>query len=409
MERFIGLDNVMSTFGINSAKVFDAYYKQVLSPLESQELNIEGFVWDEPQLNFTYEQLEAEQQVEVMATYTDLNSPALPTGKSAKLRKLTGTIPRQKFSIVRGENDYRKELIVLNNILSVAAFKNVNPAEEVKSYLAKYLFTTLADIPNAHKNSLNYQVGQMKSKGVLTLDDTNNPRGIKGVTFTANVPTENKVNKDWFTKDTAGALTEVPNSNPLDDIRDFVREVRMKAGGYQNVCVEISEKYFYRLTKHSAVLRALGYASSGIGLRYTKSNDENAVAVGRGLALEVQKEVFKQYIEADAVIFNKTQCGVEKLNTTTKEYERKLLSAFDEEVVLVRPTGIIGTIKCVQALRPDGSAIAANIFDGRGIIEYLYDARTRTQEWRSELTALAVPNRPRDMYYINGIKPATTV
>ena len=83
------------------------------------------------------------------------------------------------------------------------------------------------------------------------------------------------------------------------------------------------------------------------------------------------------------------------------------MMAFNSDGVLIRPTGIIGKIKNVVPLRPDGSAIVAGIFGNRGILEYIYNAQTRTQDWQSELTILAVPNRPKDMFYFKGVEVRT--
>lgn len=405
MERFQGLDSLMSTFGLDKAKNFQAYWNEVMARNENQDLNIEGFVWDVPQIDFTYEMLEATAKVEVMASYVSLDSPALPAGKQANLTKLTGSIPRQKYTIVRGENDYRKELIALNEVKAVAAYANRSETQAVREYLAKTLFTTLVDLPNAHKNSLNYQVGQAKSTGKLVIDDKSNPRGIKGITIDFQVPSDNTMTPKWFTRNTtAGTFVANTDANPIEDLRDFITELRLKVGGYQNVCVEMSERWFNKLLKHPAVLSAIGYAMTGLGLRYSKANDDNAAAVAKGATPEAQRAYFKQVINADELILSRTQCGVEKLNASTKRFDRELLSAFDDEVILVRPSGTIGVIKNVATMRPDGSAIYADIFGGRGIVEYLYNADTRTQTWRSEMTYLAVPNRPKDMYYFKGVE-----
>lgn len=411
MKRFSGLDTLMASNAITSNTSFEAYYKQVLSAVESQGENFEGFEWAPQQIDFTYEMLEAEAQIEVMASYVDLNSPALPAGNSTKLTKLTGSIPRHKYTVVRGENDYRKQLILLNEIRSVANFNNTNETTAVSEYLAKALFDTTSAIPAAHKNTLNYQIGQMKSLGKLTLTDNNNSRGSLRTTFTAQVPSGNYMDKKWWEKDTtAGTVTAM--GDPIGDLRDFIRELRMKVNGYQNVCVEMNEKTFYKLTKHDAVLTALGYALTGIGLRYSKANDDNAKAVAKGATLEAQKDAFKRLIEADEVIYNKTVCGVEKINTTNHNFDRSLVDAFEQDVILIRPTGLIGVIKNVVPMRPDGRAISAFMYGGRGLIEYIYNEDTRTQEWRSELTALAVPTRPRDLYYFKNLtqdKPASGV
>ena len=53
MYRFNGLESLMASKGINSSKIFTAYLKEVFSKRESQDENLEGFVWDTPQLDFT--------------------------------------------------------------------------------------------------------------------------------------------------------------------------------------------------------------------------------------------------------------------------------------------------------------------------------------------------------------------
>ena len=395
MYRFNGLESLMSSKGINSSKIFTAYLAEVFSKRESQDANLEGFVWDTPQLDFTYEMLEAEKNVEVMASYVDLNSPAVPYRKLTNLKVLKGTIPRMKASVVRGENDYRKQLIALNEVKSIANFGNTDESTAVSAFLSKQLFYSVDEIMSAFKNSLNYQVGQMKSNAALTLTDENNPYGSIRASFKANVPDGNHFVKTWFT-DTNG--TENPSSTPVDDIRNFVRELKWKVNGYSNVAVEMSEKFLYKLLSHSDVLKAIGYALTGLGLRYTKANDDNAIAVARGTALEAQKEALRRVLEVDELITSKTVCVATP--ATTSEAATPM-DAFNDGVVFVRPTGTIGVIKNVAPLRPDSQAIVGSIYGGRGIIEYVYNRDTREQRWMGELTALAVPIRPKDMYYFH--------
>lgn len=406
MYRFQGLDSLMTSRGITDSKTFEAYLKAVFSKRENQDENFAGFEWDAPQINFTYEMLQAEKQIEVMASYVDLNSPALPSGHTTKIETLKGSIPRMKYAVVRGENDYRKQLITLNEVKSVAAFRNTNESTAVSAFLAKQLFFSIDEIYASFKNSLNYQIGQMKSAAELSLTDDNNPRGSIRATFKAQVPVANHIKKQWFTKTSQGVYTEVGGSDPITDIRDFVRELRWKANGYELVTIEISERYLYKLLSHSEVLKAIGYATTGLGLRYSKANDENAIAVAKGMSLDAQKAALKTLLEADELITNKTVCGVEKLNKSTRKYERKAVDAFNTDVILIRPMGTIGVIKNVVPLRPDGQAIVGGVYGGRGIIEYIYNRDTREQRWQGELTALAVPTRPNDMYYFEGVSSA---
>lgn len=408
MYRFQGLDSLMTAKGITDSGTFDAYLKEVLSKRESQDANLTGFVYDTPQLDFSFKVLQAEAKIDVMASYVDLNSPAVPSGHKVEMTSIEGSVPRMKYAVVQGENDYRKQLIALNEVQSVARFNNTSETVAVKNFLSRRLFFNLDEIVTSFKESLNYQVGQMTSKGALTIDDKSNPRGSIRTTFKAQVPVKNFITKKWFTKAAEGSLTPVADADPITDLRDFIRELRWKANGYQNVTVQMSERYIYKLLSHPAVLKAVGYASTGLGLRYTKQNDDNALAVARGMALEALKEVFTRLIECDELITSKTQCGVEKLNTTSRKYERTLMDAFADETIVIRPQGNIGVIKNVVPLRPDGQAIVGSIFGGKGIIEYMYNRDTREQRWQGEMTALAVLTRPQDMYYFNGVEDAAS-
>ena len=408
MYRFQGLDSLMTAKGITDSGTFDAYLKEVLSKRESQDANLTGFVYDTPQLDFSFKVLQAEAKIDVMASYVDLNSPAVPSGHKVEMTSIEGSVPRMKYAVVQGENDYRKQLIALNEVQSVARFNNTSETVAVKNFLSRRLFFNLDEIVPSFKESLNYQVGQMTSKGALTIDDKSNPRGSIRTTFKAQVPETNFITKKWFTKAAEGSLTPVADADPITDLRDFIRELRWKANGYQNVTVQMSERYIYKLLSHPAVLKAVGDASTGLGLRYTKQNDDNALAVARGMALEALKEVFTRLIECDELITSKTQCGVEKLNTTSRKYERTLMDAFADETIVIRPQGNIGVIKNVVPLRPDGQAIVGSIFGGKGIIEYMYNRDTREQRWQGEMTSLAVLTRPQDMYYFNGVEDAAS-
>lgn len=404
MNKYFGLDTLMASNGITSSEAFMAYYVQVLSRLESQNLDIRGFEeWDVPQIDFTYKMLEAKQQVSVMATYVDLNSDPIPIGTEAP-SFLEGQIPRHKARFELGENDYRKQLIVLERINLAAKFANQDPGMAIKAYLAKMLFGGLQEIQQAHIGTLSYQVGQMKSAGALTLTDANNPRGIQNITFSANIPQANITQLAeayrWFTDD--NKTTEGGSSDPVNDLKGLVRDLKNKYPN-QSVTVEVNETSFFEDMKHSKWQIALGYAISPDLIKYAGVGDPGkaaAAAIAATAGDDTIKAAFKSVIGADEVLYNKAVCYVETWNKSLKKLEKTKLFAFNKNAYLVRPSGPCGMIENVMPLRPDPSAISALIFDGHGIIEYRYDTRTKYQDWVSELTTLAVPTRPSDMYIL---------
>ena len=203
MNQIFGLDTLMAIKGLTSNEAFQVYYNDILASREGEGLNLSGFErWDIPQVDFTYEQLEIENNIKVMATYVDLNSEAIPIGNKVG-SILRGSIPRQKARFIIGEDDYRKQMMLIERLNTAARLTGSDSSESVAAMLTKLLFGGLTDLQDAHISSLNYQVGQMKSAGAVTLTDANNPRGIQNVTFSAQVPTENvttlTTTKRWFT------------------------------------------------------------------------------------------------------------------------------------------------------------------------------------------------------------------
>ncbi len=405
MNQYLGLDTLMASNGITSADAFMAYYQQVLSLRENQNLNIIGFEeWGIPQIDFTYKMLEAEQKISVMATYVDLNSDPIPLGTKG-FKTLEGSIPRQKARWELGENDYRKQLMVLNDLQVAAAFRNESPAESVQNYLADLLFGGLSEIQDAHIGSMSYQVGQMKSTGSVTLTDANNPRGIQNITFSANIPAANIVTLQgdarWFTD--SDKSIEGSSSHPVKDVKTRVRNLRNKLNGGA-VVIEVNETSFFEDMQHSDWQVALGYAMSPDLIKYAGVGDDGkaaAAAVAAAAGDDAIKAAFKKASGADEVIFNKTVCGVEKWDNSEKKLVISTIPAFNKDTYLFRPAGPVGLRLNVVPLRPDPSAISALIFEGHGLIEYRYDPRTKYQDWVSELTVLAVPTRPSDMYILH--------
>ncbi|MBO7682105.1 MAG: hypothetical protein J6T17_05070, partial [Clostridia bacterium] len=168
--------------------------------------------------------------------------------------------------------------------------------------------------------------------------------------------------------------------------------------------VEVNETSFFEDMQHSKWQVALGYAISPDLIKYAGVGDAGkaaAAAVAAASGDDVIKAAFKRAINADEVIFNKTVCGVEKWDNSEKKLVVSTLPAFNKDTYLIRPSGKVGTRMNVVPLRPDPSAISALIFEGHGLIEYRYDARTKYQDWVSELTVLAVPTRPSDMVILH--------
>jgi hypothetical protein len=377
----------------------------VLTLIENQNLNLHDAVWAPAQIKFTYEMLELTEKITAMATYTAISSEPPVTGDKAPLTKLSGDIPRQRVKKIKTEEDYRNEAIDMANILAVAQFRNTNVTEAVRDYLEEWLFDLHADIAARHRNSLNYALGQVKSKGKLTLTAENNPRGLKGITFDLAVPDNNYVDLAFFTKEKDGGLTPITGVDPVKKLRGEVR--RIKRNYYSKVKVRLSDAYASELIHHPEVIKELGFYLSPILATATGSQvATQAARVADTASPEALLDAFKRAIEADELETFAEITGVDRLDSEKREYVTDRMDVFEFGMVSISPIGDIISIRNVTPFRDDKSGISAWMFDKRGLIEYRYDAVNRTQTWVSELTALPTLMRPKDMYYYNTLKAA---
>lgn len=404
--RFNGFGNIMQALGLGSSKSLEVWYNKYLQGKETTNFNMEGFSWDDQQIDFSYELGEVDKNITAMATYVDLNSEPLPRGRQISMRKFAGYIPRQRRLEVMGENDYRRWLIAAKELEGAAVLRGDSPYTSMLDYFAKNVLNTVAEFPSAHAQSITYQVGQMKSNpNGLVLTDTNNQGGIVNVSFKSNIPTENVTDSFYWTEDEDGNVTYNTTKNPIEDSQKFVKDLKYN-GTYGAVTLELDEEdTMYKLVRHPEFKKAIGYMT--IGGLYTagKTNtdaDARATEAGAWALMTADdaqiKTWFKRLMGVDEVVYHNNVVFAPKFNAITKQFDYPMLKAFNTGVLLYRPSGNMGTIKNVVPVRPDGSAISANIFGGRGIIEYRYNPETRTQTWVSELTVLAVPSRPTKMY-----------
>ena len=390
-----GFYTLMEEAGILSSKSFSLYIKDVVGFGNLQDLNLDGFSWDPvSSLTFDYEQLIASNRLKVMATYTDKDSEAIPFGTEG-FEMVRGVVPRQKARFLWDEDDYRKYLDALRKL----DFQNMT----ARQYALDLLFNGLSDIKNAHELSMTYQRDQMVSNRELYLSADNNPRGIKGLHFYAQVPDANVTtltgNARWYTD--ADKTTEGSSADPVKDIRTIVRNMKRK--GYTNIILEVDEQSWYDDMDHSKWRTAIGYEIRP-DLVLAASNDANALAVGKAAGDDAVKAAFAKIIGIPLanIKFRQGLAAVEKLNGKGPDAKLQRVSfrTFNANTYVFYPAGPLGTIKSVLPLVPDSKAMYATFFGGKGLIQYEYDAKAKTQDWWSELTALCVPNRPQEMFYL---------
>ena len=373
-------DLLSRALGGNDSRRLQGFLDNVVAQ-KYNELNIPGFKFaDEMQLDFTYEQLMKSAGINVMAQYLDLDSPATPIGTEGAVIA-TGRIPRMKMVEIYNEDKYRK-LLIAEQRFGAGSDKVVNSA-------VKALFNTAVTLVGGHTNSITYQRHQVVSTGKFTLNSTNNPNGLMGLTFSAHVPAGNTTTlsgqKRWWTD--ATYATEGTNADPIADLIAMVETAQEKGveGHF-----EVNKAYLTKILGHSKVVAAIGANLWPMA--------ENASASASYLSRAKKLEALAEIVGAEIVEID-ARVATEVWNKTTKALERKNIDAFEANVVVFVPNGQIGEILTVEPIAIDGGTYAT-FYDGRLLMTVDVDAKFKCQSFNTEMTSLVVANRAHEMFYL---------
>nr|DAI16417.1 MAG TPA: Putative capsid protein [Bacteriophage sp.] len=414
MNTYQNIGDLMGYFGVTSSPVFATLYNTMFAKGETKGLDMRGAAWGRLQDVFTYEMWEKYNNVEAMATFTDLYSDPRALGGSVKYNKLTGSIPRHKAIMTIGEVDITEKKHQLYALRSALAGQ-ASVETMVQQDLEDYFYDKVSAIPNAHKNTVNFMLGQLKSRLDFTLDDRTNPNGIKGLTFPSHVPDANRKAVKFWTVAADGKIAYNMDVDPVEWIQKLVYDIKNdQYHGYDRVTCEMNAKSFKLLLRHPSWAKRIAYALNS-AFYLTASNDKNSTAYGTNWLLtaspEAQVNIFKQICDIDEVFLSTAVTATEvavKQTGVAPKLRRNKMDCFDEGRMLLRPSGNVITIIPVAPNRADTSVITASMFGGRGIIEYWYEPRQKVATWRSELTCLPVFTVPSQVYNVAFTEKAAT-
>ena len=377
-------DLLARTFaGDTSSARLQAWIDEVFANKYNQ-LQLDGFAFaPEMQLSFNYEQWQSKTNVAPMATYTDVDSPAVPIGEPG-IMVVSGSIPRMKEIELLDEDKVRKQLIEEG----VLAAQGVQP-----DYMAK-LFNVADKLVQRHTNSLTYQRHQMVSTGALTLTDTNNPRGLK-ITLPAGIPDKNKRyiigEARWWTDSTYA--TEGTNADPVGDLQSWIRQIEYE-GNYGHI--EVNKRYLDRILNHSAVVTAL--AQSSVLLAATTGSTGTTSL--QYLTREWKKAQLESLLGCPVKVIDSV-VSVKNYSRDTRGWVDTTLEAFSSDVLVFVPDGEIGEVLTVRPIYfQDPSATYGTFYDGRLLLTVAVDAVKKCQSFATEMTSLCVPSKAPSMFYL---------
>ncbi len=351
--------------------------------LKYNGLKLDGFSFDpDMQLDYTYEQIQKELGITPMASYYDVDSPAIPKAEQ-EISLATGRIPRMKEVMYFNEDKVRKQLI-LEKMLS---------DEKIPIQAGQKLFEVVNELIGRHTNSLTYQRNQMVSAGKLVLNDKNNPDGTLRVTLSANVPLKNRKTlsgDEKFWKDKTYAQ-EGAKADPIQSIIDWLQPILDKGiKGH----IEINLTYYRRLLRHSKVNQTIGF-----GLWPTTSA-EAATGAATVLPLSQKTSALEDLLGVKIKTVDSIS-SVLTYNTTSKRMEPTTAPSFNSDVIVFIPDGNVGKVLTVMPISTqDNSALVSTFYDGRLMLTVARDAVTKCQGFHTEMTSLVVPNVPQYFFYL---------
>jgi hypothetical protein len=378
-------DLLAGALGQNSNRKLQGFLDDVLA-VKYNSLDIAGFpMANDMLLDFTYEQVQKELKMNCMATYTDLDSPAIPLSTEGFSLE-TGKIPRMKMTEVFNEDKLRKQLI-FNKLYG-------SSSDEAIAKAVNNLFITLDTLIGGHTNSLTYQRHQVVSTGAFTLSATNNPRGIKGITFASHVPGTNKTalageNRWWKVLTGSTYSSEGSTCDPKQDLIDMVDAAELK--GLTAFHFEIDKLYAKQVVNHSKIKLAIGYY-----LNPEAVSDAAATQITTNLTFERKMQILGELVGAPFTTIDSI-VSVEK--TVAGVITRPQFRAFEANKIVLVPNGNIGETLTVLPIKLDGGTYGY-FYGGKLLLTIDYDYVQKVQGFYTEMTSLVVPNLPQYMWYL---------
>lgn len=346
-------------------------------------LQLDGFVFDEMQTDFAYEQIQREVSITPMANYYDLDSPAIPRGTEG-FKSWTGKIPRMKDVEYLNEDKIRKQILLEQRIAAIGADRVTRGALDT-------LFVTVDKLIGGHTNSLTFQRHQMVSKAKFEINYTNNPKGISGLSFSAHVPSGNittlTTTARWWTN---SALTsEGGDANPIGDMQAMVEKAN-DAG--IPVHFEVEKAYFKKILNHSKVLSAIALNLFPTG---SVSDTAGAVAV---MGDDVKQRALESIVGAPFKLID-AMVSKEAPVKATQDFQIVNMKAFEPNVLVLVPDGTIGRVLTVEPIALPGGTYGS-FYDGRLLLTVGVDPVKKCQSFNTEMTSLVVPEVPQYMWYL---------
>ena len=351
---------------------------------------IDGFEFAPTSINYTWQQLVAATTVTTLPTYVDPESPGYEKQRGSAKGE-TGSIPTQKafYSLNR--------TIVREKMQLMQMFGQAALNQDMMNVIMGLLDESADGLIKGYYNSLTNQRMQIVSTGKFKIDATNNPRGIKDITFDFGIDESHfdtlSGTQRWWTN--ADKSTEGTASDPISYMKNKVKEIRSKYHYYGPLKIEMAKEMMDALLSHSKVLKRIGM------MLYPLSSVDNSGATALAYAQNLADDAIKQALvrlvgceiverDSKAYVDDWTEDGV----LTQKEIEN-----FSLTNISFIPQGTIGNIQGVTPLTMGYEPSKVAFFDdNRLVLSQRMNPETHSIYIESEAAELCVPSLPKYMF-----------
>lgn len=357
------------------------------------ELQIDGFSFAPMQLGYTFQQIITSTGATPLPAYVDPESP----GYEAALRSITGSsdnIPTQKMYYRLNRVTVREKLQLIQKVGAAAL------TPEMQSIFVGLLDESTDGLIKSFYNALTHQRMQIVSKGKFTIDATNNPRGLQGITIEFGIP-ENHFdtlsgNDSFWTNTEHITGNEGSTSDPILYMKNRIKAIRRTYHYYGPIQIEMAVDLRDDLLTHSKVLSRIGHAM------YPNVTDETTVVAN---AKNYSDEALMQYmgrLVGATIVARDTYAYVTKPGKNTDE-ENDIVTTqienFDPKNIAFIPTGELGTIMGVEPITLGyDPKYVASYSGGRLKLTQRAEPKTHSLYIESEAAQICVPSQPQAMF-----------
>lgn len=359
---------------------------------------IEGFRFAPVQLGYTFSQIISSAGASTLMNYVDPESEGYETSLGS-IEGVTDNIPTMKKFYRLNRVTVREKMQLIQKMGGIVGS---NMSRDIENAFLSLLDEGTDHLIQSFYNTLNNQRHQIVSTGKYTIDNTFNPRGIKGVTIQFNIAAPDVLTGTarWWTNANHTVANEGSASDPIKYMKDRVKYIRRTKHYVGRLVMEISQDLLDDLLTHTKVLTQIGLrlypaaasdATGATALNYAKNVSDEALI-----------EELRRIIKVDAIKVRDTFAYMDSVGTDADglpDIVQTSASNFDEKNIVFLPDGNLGDIRGVEPLtlgyEPDK---VARHNDGRLILSERAIAKAHSIYIDAEAAQICVPSVPQFIF-----------